>query len=82
MEGDSKPLLKYSADDYRGPPRGLRVGLAKVQKAGEVTTRGWARIVRIVRLREVFAEFLATFALLVTKINFQHKSLLLKYFTA
>ncbi|CAI7999277.1 Aquaporin-9 [Geodia barretti] len=63
-EGDSKPLLKYSADDYRGPPRGLRVGLAKVQKAGEVTTRGWARIVRIVRLREVFAEFLATFALL------------------
>lgn len=65
MEGDSKPLLKYSADEYRGAPRGLRAGWAKVQRAGEVTTTGWANIVRVIRLREVFAEFLATFALLV-----------------
>ena len=68
MEGDSKPLLKYSADEYKGPAprRGLFAGWAKVQRAGTVTTRGWAKIVRVVRMREVFAEFLATFALLVT----------------
>jgi MIP family channel proteins len=61
---EMKPLLKYSSDEYTSSPKGVRAVWGKVQSAGEVVTKSWARAVRFVHFREVFAEFLATFALL------------------
>ena len=66
MASDTKPMLKYSSDDYSTRSNGVHNRLrAQMQMAMNVVRRSWARAVKIVRMREVFAEFLATFALVV-----------------
>ena len=67
MDTDSKPLLKYSEDEYTATQRGgLHRVWAKARQSTRVVTKGWANVVRVIRFREVFAEFLATFALVVS----------------
>lgn len=65
MAAETKPLLKYSSDEYSARATGLRGMWARGQNAGRMVTHLWARAVSVVRMREVFAEFLATFALVV-----------------
>ena len=65
MASDAEPLLKYSSDGYINRPTGIRALWAHVQSAGAIVTRSWARAVKFLHLREVFAEFFATFALVV-----------------
>ena len=74
MASDTKPMLKYSSDDYSTRSNGVHnQGLrAQMQMAMNVVRRSWARAVKIVRMREVFAEFLATFALVVGEGGIEH----------
>ena len=66
MDTSAKPLLKYTADERRSSPQGgVHAVWAKVQLAARTVTKCWAKAVRIIHFREVFAEFLATFALVV-----------------
>lgn len=66
MASETKPLLKYSSDEYSARPSSVRALWNHVENAGRIVTRTWAKAIRVVHLREVFAEFLATFALLVS----------------
>ena len=69
MASDTKPMLKYSSDDcsIRSNSVRNRALRAQIQTATNVVRRSWARAVKIVHMREVFAEFLATFALVVSE---------------
>ena len=67
MASDTKPMLKYSADGYSERSNSVRRLRAQIQTAKNVVKRSWARAVKVVRMREVFAEFLATFALVVSE---------------
>ena len=66
MAAETKPLLKYSSDEYSERSTGLRTLWRRGQNAGRAVTHLWARAIQVVRMREVFAEFLATFALVVS----------------
>lgn len=56
-------MLKYSSDEYSEQSSGIRGVWAHAHNAENVVKRSWAKAVKVVRMREVFAEFLATFAL-------------------
>ena len=60
-------MLKYSSDEYSEQSSGIRGVWAHAHNAENVVKRSWAKAVKVVRMREVFAEFLATFALVVSK---------------
>ena len=68
MSAETKPLLKSSSDDYHSQSRGRStrpVNQNYVQGVENLLKQSWTKAVKVARLREFFAEFLATFALVV-----------------
>ena len=68
MASETKPLLKYSSDGYSSQGGRVRQVLRHIETAENTVKTLWAKAVRVVHMREVFAEFLATFALVVSDI--------------
>lgn len=69
MSAETAPLLKSSSDDYHSPSSGRStrpVNQTYVQGVENLLKRSWTRAIKVVRMREIFAEFLATFALVVS----------------
>ena len=58
-------LLPHSVQ-YGSNQKGIDRLLNNIKVAENVVNVAWAKAVRIARLREVFAEFLATFILVVS----------------
>lgn len=67
MSSETKPLLKNSSNEYNISTSGgnRAVIWTRLQNAENLFKQSWARAVKVGRMREFFAEFLATFALVV-----------------
>ena len=64
MSTEPEPLLQPSVQ-YGPHQGGAKKILNQIHAAENVVKVAWAKAVRVVRMREIFAEFLATFVLVV-----------------